>query len=332
MTQHTTPTPTAHVRRSLKAPLAIGSLIVAILAGCSSSSSTEDSGIGISHIDPAATGDGATFQTPFDATPDPDGQNVYFTALTMDGTPAVFKVAASGGPVTALVTGDPLVSPFGISISDDGQTLFIADASADAAADGEDSGGIYTLPIAGGKPSVLGGTAGMHPRGVQVEGDFVYFTGFQGGKPGAFKAALAGGAVSQLGASDGFSDPSGIAVTKSGAVLVMDSSPDGAVGSALIKIDEAGQVSVLKDGLAVGHPAGVALLSDDSAVLVSGLDSGGMDVVYKVDLASGQMKSFNDVIGNFTESAGLHRAKGSDKFAWADSKAGGTGTVYVLAK
>jgi len=39
-----------------------------------------------------------------------------------------------------------------------------------------------------------------------------------------------------------------------------------------------------------------------------------------------------DVIGGFNESAGLHRAKGSDKFAWADSRAGGTGTVYVLSK
>lgn len=329
MTQHTT---TVHVR-SLKAPLAIGSLIVAILAGCSSSSSsTEDSGIGISHIDPAASGDGATLQTPFDATPDPDGTNVYFTALTVDGTPAVFKVAAAGGPVTALVTGDPLVSPFGISISDDGQTLFIADASADATADGEDSGAIYTLPVSGGKPTALAGTAGMHPRGVQVDGEFVYFTGFQNGKPGAFKAALGGGAVTQLGTSDAFADPSGLAVTKTGSVLVMDSSPGGAVGSALIKIDPAGQVSVVKDGLAVGHPAGVAILSDDSAALVSGLDSSGNDVVYKVDLGSGEMKSFNDVIGGFNESAGLHRAKGSDKFAWADSKAGGSGTVYVLAK
>jgi len=331
MTQHTTPTSTSHTR-SLKAPLAVGTLIVAILAGCSSSSSSDDNGIGISSIAPAATGDGATFQTPFDATPDPEGTNVYFTALAADGTPGVFKTGAAGGPVTTLVSGDPLVAPFGISISDDGQTLFVADASADATADGEDSGGIYTLAVAGGKPSLLAGTAGTHPRGVQVEGDAVYFSGFKDGKPGVFKAAVGGGAVTQLGTSDGFSDPSGLAVTKSGAVLVMDSSPDGAVGSAVIKIDEAGQVSVLKDGLSVGHPAGIALLSDDSAALVSGLDSSGMDVVYKVDLASGEMKSFNDVIGGFNESAGLHRAKGSDKFAWADSQAGGSGTVYVLAQ
>lgn len=323
---------TVHHVRSLKAPLAVGAVIVAILAGCGSSSSTQDSGIGISHVDPAASGDGTSFQTPFDATPDPKGENVYFTALTTDGTPAIFKVAAAGGPVTALVTGDPLVSPFGISISDDGQTLYIADASADAMADGEDSGAIYTLPVSGGKPAVLGGTAGMHPRGVQVEGDFVYFTGFQGGKAGAFKGAAAGGAVTPLGSADAFSDPSGIAVTKTGVVLVMDSSPDGAVGSAVIRIDEAGATTVLKDGLAVGHPAGIAMLSDDSSALVSGLDSSGMDVVYKIDLASSEMKSFNDTIGQFTESAGLHRAKGSDKFAWADSRAGGTGTVYVLSK
>jgi hypothetical protein len=35
-----------------------------------------------------------------------------------------------------------------------------------------------------------------------------------------------------------------------------------------------------------------------------------VDVVCQIDLASSEMKSFNDVIGGFSESAGLHRAKG----------------------
>jgi hypothetical protein len=37
-----------------------------------------------------------------------------------------------------------------------------------------------------------------------------------------------------------------------------------------------------------------------------------------------------DPIGAFHESAGLHRAHDVDVFAWADSRANDTGTVYVL--
>ena len=32
----------------------------------------------------------------------------------------------------------------------------------------------------------------------------------------------------------------------------------------------------------------------------------------------------------FAESAGLHRAHDAEVYAWADSEANGTGTVYVL--
>jgi sugar lactone lactonase YvrE len=327
--------PVRHVRHYLKAPLALGSLLVAILAGCSSSSggsNNGDQGIGISNIAPAAN-DATQFMTPFDATPSPDGATVYFTALTLDGDPAIFTTPAAGGAVTKLASGAPLATPFGITISEDGQTLFVADATADANGDDSEAGAIYTLPVGGGTPAVLTGTAGMAPRGVQVSADQIYFTGIQSGKPGVFKAALAGGGVTQVGTSDLFSDPSGITVDKNGNVFVMDSSPDTAVGSALIKIDAQGNGAIFKDGLAVGHPAGIALMSDETAALVSGLDpSTGTDVVYRVELADASVKTFSDVIGSFTESAGLHRASTTDTFAWADCRANASGTVYVLSK
>ena len=85
--------------------------------------------------------------------------------------------------------------------------------------------------------------------------------------------------------------------------------------------------------LALGHPAGLALIGDDKALLVSGLDPvKRTDVVYRVELADKSQKEFSAVIGEFTESAGLHKAKGSDVYAWADSRANATGTVYVLTK
>jgi hypothetical protein len=35
-------------------------------------------------------------------------------------------------------------------------------------------------------------------------------------------------------------------------------------------------------------------------------------------------------VGQFHEPAGLHRAHDADVFAWADSQANASGTVYVL--
>ena len=94
-----------------------------------------------------------------------------------------------------------------------------------------------------------------------------------------------------------------------------------------------GRTEVVVDGLAVGHPAGIALTVDEKTILVSAFDpAAGTDVVYTVDAASHAVGTFTDKIGAFTESAGLHRARNADVFAWVDSSANQTGTVYALSR
>lgn len=321
---------------AVRSPATKSMLLAATLlaVACSKETSTNDKGIGISDIKPAANDD--SFRNPFDATPDPKGENVYFTALTKEGVPAVFSTSAKGGGTKILHQGEPLAAPFGIAISEDGQRLFIADGSAtptgpDGDAD-DDRGGILTMPTSGGAPTFLGGTAGKSPRGVEVLGDQVYFTAKADRKAGVYKTGLGGGAVSTVFEGAPLVDPSGITITKKGVVYFMDSSADEKAGAAVLGIAD-GKLTTVKDGLAVGHPAGIALVSDDSAVLVSGIAPATQtDVVHRIELGGGEMKSFSDVIGDFQESAGLHRAKGGETYAWADSKANGTGTVYVLRK
>ncbi len=282
----------------------------------------------------------ARADSPLDATPDPQGENVYYIAFnTMadeDGlatvrVPAIFKVSAAGGPSVKLHEGAPLVSPSSISISDDGQTLFIADGAAESAP-GEDDGSLFSMGIGGGAPTALSGTQGYQPRGIEVMGDTVWFTGKKDGKAALFKSGLGGGQVSEVASGALFTDPSGVAVTKKGVAYVVDSGGAASAqgGASVIKV-EAGVAEVVMEGLGVGHPAGAALTADESTLLVSGLDVGrGTDVVYKIELASKNMSSITDVIGDFRESAGLHRARGKNVFAWADSNANGTGTVYKL--
>lgn len=312
-----------------------------IVAACSqeSSSSTDEQGIGLSHIDPVANAPEASM--PMDAVPSPDGKQIYFIAFSTvadeDGIgtlrlPAIFKAAPGAAP-QKLFEGSPLGAPFGITISDDGQTLFIADSGADTSEDRSD-GKVFSMSVAGGTPTPLAGTDGLAPGGIEAQGDSLYVTGRQNGQPGVFKMGLGGGNVTALATGGPFVDPSGVAVAKDGTVYVVDSgSPMGAQSFASVVKVAAGKTEVLVDGLSVGHPAGIALVKDETAVLVSALDPAtSTDRVYRVELASRQKRELSSTIGDFSESAGLHRARQADVFAWADTHANGSGTVYVLTK
>jgi DNA-binding beta-propeller fold protein YncE len=83
----------------------------------------------VSAIEPAATGSATTFHTPLDATPDPDGNQIYFTAMSSRGA-GVFRVPAAGGTVVTLTVGLPVTTPVGIAVSTDGNTLYLADTYA----------------------------------------------------------------------------------------------------------------------------------------------------------------------------------------------------------
>src|SRR5262245_15844848 len=74
----------------------------------------------------------ADFQLLFDATPSADGNVLYFTGMGPEG-PGVFSVAATGGPIGKVAVGDPFRAPFGIGLSTNGRTLYVADVGAESA-------------------------------------------------------------------------------------------------------------------------------------------------------------------------------------------------------
>jgi hypothetical protein len=288
----------------------------------------------IGAIAPAAN-NGAVFNAPLDATPSPDGKQVYFTARNVEGA-GIFKAAATGGDITPLHVGDPISGPVGITVSSDDAMVFIADPG--ASINDEDQGAIWMVPTIGGTPAAVNGTAGFAPRGVTLVSeagvDQIYFTGRNpaDGQPGVFKVAAAGGTVEGLVKGDPFSDPNGIAVSRDGTIYVVDSAAgDLTVGSARVIKVTGSTPQVMHEGLKVGFPAGIALSQDDSVVLVSAVDPVlGTDVVVRVNVTTNEQSSFNTGIENFEEAAGLHRAANAEVYAWCDSTANGTGTVYVL--
>ena len=289
----------------------------------------------IGAIAPAATGATGGFSAPLDATPSPDGKEVYFTARTAEGS-GVFKTSASGGTITPLHVGDPISGPVGITVSSDNAMIFIADPG--ASINDEDQGAIWMVPTGGGAPTLVSGTAGHGPRGITLlnEGgrDQLYFTGKTpaGNEPGVFKVSTAGGTVEGLVKGAPFSDPNGLAVTKEGTIYVVDSAAeDLTAGSARVIQVANNTATVFQEGLKVGFPAGIALSQDESVVLISAVDPAkSTDLVVKVNLATKELSTFSTGIDAFEEAAGLHRAANAEVYAWCDSSANGSGTVFVL--
>lgn len=293
-----------------------------------------------------APGANGGFTDAFDAAPSSDGSTVFFTAVDMMGNPGVFKQGiCKAGMATAVYTGGVFEAPFGIAVSTDDQTLYVADLSAEetpADTSGtKDRGALYSLSAAGGTaPSLLVGS--VRPRSLTVvqEGgsDQIYFTGVDkaNGLAGVFKVAAAGGGVTTIAEGPPFSDPGGVTVSAKGDVYVLDTSGSGTGLGAIIVVPKGGAAAVQVSNIQVGYPAGIAIMHDDSKLLASGLDLGAQsDVLVEVDLATMMVTNNSTGIGTYGEAAGLHRAHKVDVFAWADTKAkpmgmSGTGTVFVI--
>jgi hypothetical protein len=320
------------------------------ISGNTSSGTSGSTSSGTSSTSGGSTGSGsepsfnlgANGLSPFDTTPDPDGNTLYFTALSpgVDGelTAGVFSAPADGSSPTPTVVavGDPFVSPFGISISADGKQLFVADPGAAA---GQEKGAIFVVPVGGGTPTILAGTADAVPRGLDIVDengkDVIYFTGTDksDGQPGVFKIPVGGGAATVVAKGAPFRDPSGIAVAKNGTIYVADTIASGSETADILAVS-GGTATQLLSGLRVGYPCGIALTMADTALLVSALDPVKLtDVVLNIDIASKAPSTIApDTINKFSEAAGLHRARNADIFGWADSSAGqsGGGKVFVV--
>jgi sugar lactone lactonase YvrE len=289
-----------------------------------------------------AIGGAADVRRPFDATPNPDGTEVYFTADGANGL-GVYKSAADGTEPTPLAVyptavdpNNPFGAPFGIAISTDGKTLFVADT--DSGVSGR--GAIYTLPVGGGVPTVLAGTDGVAPRSLDVfavgAADSIYFSGTgvgPGGLPGIFSIPAGGGALTTIAAGGILRDPAGVVVAKNGDVYAVDTIASGSNTAQILVIPSGGAPKVLVDNVRVGYPAGIALSFDEKRLYVSGFNSQELtDRLLVIEIVEPKpTEMFKAELGMFTESGGIHRAKKSDVFALVDSSAGPKGgKVFVI--
>jgi hypothetical protein len=273
----------------------------------------------------------------FDVTPNPDANVLFFTGIGANGQAGVFKVAVGSGDVDPLVTGAPFVAPFGIAINTTGSALFVTDLGADDPMAGTDAGHIFEVTTAAAVVTPVPGSAAVLPRGVEIFQDaqaaeHIIFTGIDviDGRPGVFDLPVDGGTPTVIAKGAPFADPSGVAVTATGEVYVCDtlSNPD---RTATVFVVEQGIVNEVVKGLHIGYPCGIALTRDDSKLLaVTRGATTGTDQVLVVDLKTKSTATLTANIDAYNEPAGMHRAKNVDVFAFTDSKAEGTGMLFLM--
>ncbi|MCU0654111.1 MAG: hypothetical protein MUF64_02090 [Polyangiaceae bacterium] len=279
-------------------------------------------------IKAVATG-GSVFVSPFDAVPSPDGCSVYFTALDpATGGGAVFMVMKDGSGLQRLDQGNLLSAPVGISISSDGQTLYIADVGYSDG--GADAGAILSLAAGGGTPAVS--IAGRQARSISVvkenDVDQLYFGGSGATGQATLFKATPGGNPSAVVEGGTLGEPGGIA-SDGTKVFLVSSVSTGAIGS-LLEVN-GNAATVVVGGLRVGLNGGAALSGDGSAVLVAAQGASGASSIARVVLAD-KTVTFT-AIGAQSEPSGLHRAMNAEVYSFVDGLgANGSGAVWVAEK
>jgi hypothetical protein len=275
-------------------------------------------------VSPVVNG-GTAFRLPFDAALSPDGKTAYFTALVGEGA-ALFKSPVGGGTPTKLAD---LVAPGSCDVTANGTSVLVADPGVESSSGA--LGAIVSVSASGGTPSVLSGTEGTLPQGVAVSGSRVIFSGVDpsDGVPGVFQTSASGGLATVQ--KTGLIDPSGVTVASSGDVYVLDAESPGSSTRRIVKLSS-GAATQLVTGLRVGYPAGIALAQDENHLLVASTDPATGKARLERFSLSGMSSGApaNTTIGSFDGPAGLHRAASADAYAYVDSEADSTGTVFVV--
>lgn len=227
----------------------------------------------------------ASAERPLDATPSPDGAEIYFVTAT-----ALYRVA---DPPVKLAD----VAATSVVATDD--ALLVGTAA-----------GVVSVPPTGGTPTPVPGTEGFQVGMLDLAGDLIIAGADSMGAAGVFAVDVAGGTPEAV--------VTGLAAVPNGVLALPDGDFAVALPSGLIVRANGNESETLYQGETLGTPAGMAL-APDGTLMISSLSAEGTAQVVILNLETRETAIFNDVIGANEGAGGLHQAEGAPVYAWADA-------------
>lgn len=158
----------------------------------------------------------------------PDCETLFATGRTTDGSPALFAISTGGGGIRTVYSGEPLVSPTGVHVDNDG-VAWVMDHLAHGAA-GE--GVLFAIPSEGGTATeVISDLRMGTPGGVSLTaggGVAVMPTRDADGRTQLTSVAIASGEMQQLSTPD-ITDVGGLRTARKAAVFAVVDTEAGAI-------------------------------------------------------------------------------------------------------
>lgn len=228
----------AAVPGSAAAPLAVGAPLatpIGLVLSCDGSTlHVIDTGADDAAVFSLATSGGALanlasgISRPGGIAMGPDCETLYVTGRTVEGAPALFSIPTGGGAVAVVYQGEPLVSPTGVHVDDDG-TAWVMDHLAHGAS-GE--GVLFAIPADGASATeVISNLRMGTPGGVSLTaggGTAVMPTRTADGGTQLTSVSIATGEVEQLATPD-LQDVAGLRTARKAGVFAIVDPEAGAI-------------------------------------------------------------------------------------------------------
>ena len=254
---------------------------------------------------------------------------LYAVGYDTSGEAAIVAIDLGTGATTTLHSGDPLVLPSGIALSEDGSTVFVSDVASTTSA-GLVNGGVYALPVGGGALTEIGASGVIDLPGDVTPahgGTNVFVSGFTAdGDAAIFSVVVSTGAVSVEFTGAPLVEPLALDANEDGTRLYVLDALAGSGKAAIFAFTTPGFANVeLARWFDVSFPGGLGVDADDSllyyttvgdpSLIALATDGSGFEVL--------------DTLGVLELPAGLAVAT-DDVFVAEQSSLGGS-DIYVLS-
>lgn len=301
-----------------RALAALSAVSIVFSLGCQSSAPEPPSSDAPTRVTKVTEGG---FSSPTDAVASLDGSEFYFAALDESQAGAIYRTSSEpGSKAEKIVSGAPLVRPYGLVLSCDGRTLYISDVGDETDPAGK-PGGLYSMDVESGKLTALAATGIGRSSGLAMNPDCktLHASGTTAnGLPALFAVPTGGGEASTLWMGAPLVAPTGLHVDFKGVTWQVDyQSTGGSTGSLYAITSDGSDPTQVMTNLRLGSPGGCSLIAGGGTAAITTLNAEGQGQITLVEIESGKVTQL--AAPEIQKPAGVRSARDASILAVVDA-------------